>query len=234
MSFRDLLADTFHTLAAHKRRTALTMFGITWGIVSITLMVAAGEGLRVGLRAEEGRVRPGLHRLLGRAHQPAGRRHAGREADPVDGHRPRPGAAGLPFVPPRDAGARPGRRPRPKLVQRREPARDRLAAAVRRDPQHLRRRGTLPELGGRGAGPAGRSPRLRGQEAALRGPSRARGDDPGRRTSRTPWSGWRGRRRRTATTTGPTRARSSCPSGPSCATCPRGRPSGPTRWTGCS
>jgi hypothetical protein len=45
MSFRDLLADTFHTLAAHKRRTALTMFGITWGIISITLMVAAGEGL---------------------------------------------------------------------------------------------------------------------------------------------------------------------------------------------
>ena len=27
---------------------ALTMFGIAWGIVSITLMVAAGEGLRVG------------------------------------------------------------------------------------------------------------------------------------------------------------------------------------------
>jgi len=58
MSFRDLLADTFHTLAAHKRRTALTLFGITWGIVSITLMVAAGEGLRVGFerkKAEFGR-----------------------------------------------------------------------------------------------------------------------------------------------------------------------------------
>jgi putative ABC transport system permease protein len=58
MSFRDLLADTFHTLAAHKRRTALTMFGITWGIISITLMVAAGEGLGVGFdrkKAEFGR-----------------------------------------------------------------------------------------------------------------------------------------------------------------------------------
>ena len=58
MSFRDLLADTFHTLAAHKRRTALTLFGITWGIVSIVLMVAAGEGLRVGFerkKAEFGR-----------------------------------------------------------------------------------------------------------------------------------------------------------------------------------
>ena len=48
MVFRDLLHDTLRTLAAHKLRTALTMFGIAWGIISITLMVAAGEGLRVG------------------------------------------------------------------------------------------------------------------------------------------------------------------------------------------
>jgi putative ABC transport system permease protein len=48
MTFRDLLVDTVRTLWAHKLRTALTMFGIAWGIISITLMVAAGEGLRVG------------------------------------------------------------------------------------------------------------------------------------------------------------------------------------------
>ena len=48
MVFRDLLADTLRTLWAHKLRTFLTMFGIAWGIISITLMVAAGEGLRVG------------------------------------------------------------------------------------------------------------------------------------------------------------------------------------------
>jgi putative ABC transport system permease protein len=48
MSLRDLLFDTLRTLWAHKLRTFLTMFGIAWGIVSITLMVAAGEGLRVG------------------------------------------------------------------------------------------------------------------------------------------------------------------------------------------
>src|ERR1700693_932771 len=49
MDFRDLLSDTLRTLWAHKLRTFLTLFGIAWGIVSITLMVAAGEGLRVGL-----------------------------------------------------------------------------------------------------------------------------------------------------------------------------------------
>jgi len=48
MVFRDLFLDTIRTLWAHKLRTALTMFGIAWGIVSITLMVAAGEGLREG------------------------------------------------------------------------------------------------------------------------------------------------------------------------------------------
>jgi putative ABC transport system permease protein len=48
MVFRDLLTDVYRTLAAHRLRTALTMFGIIWGIVSIVLMVAAGEGLRVG------------------------------------------------------------------------------------------------------------------------------------------------------------------------------------------
>jgi putative ABC transport system permease protein len=48
MVLRDLFVDVYRTLAAHKLRTALTMFGIIWGIVSIVLMVAAGEGLRVG------------------------------------------------------------------------------------------------------------------------------------------------------------------------------------------
>jgi putative ABC transport system permease protein len=49
MVFRDLLLDTIRTLWSNKLRTFLTMFGIAWGIVSITLMVAAGEGLKVGI-----------------------------------------------------------------------------------------------------------------------------------------------------------------------------------------
>ncbi len=48
MGFRDLLADTLRTLWVHKLRTALTMFGIAWGIIAITLMVAAGEGFYRG------------------------------------------------------------------------------------------------------------------------------------------------------------------------------------------
>jgi putative ABC transport system permease protein len=53
MTFRDLLRDTLETLWAHKRRTLLTMFGIAWGIISITLMVAAGEGLGRGIQKQQ-------------------------------------------------------------------------------------------------------------------------------------------------------------------------------------
>jgi putative ABC transport system permease protein len=53
MTFQDLLRDTLATLWAHKRRTMLTMFGIAWGIISITLMVAAGEGLGRGIQKQQ-------------------------------------------------------------------------------------------------------------------------------------------------------------------------------------
>ena len=48
MVLQDLILDTIRTLWMNKLRTFLTMFGIAWGIVSIILMVAAVEGLRVG------------------------------------------------------------------------------------------------------------------------------------------------------------------------------------------
>src|ERR1700751_809291 len=53
MTFHDLLRDTIATLWAHKRRTLLTMFGVAWGIISITIMVAAGEGLGSGIQKNQ-------------------------------------------------------------------------------------------------------------------------------------------------------------------------------------
>jgi len=53
VSFKDLLRDTLVTLWAQKRRTLLTMFGIAWGIISITVMVAAGEGLGDGIQKNQ-------------------------------------------------------------------------------------------------------------------------------------------------------------------------------------
>jgi len=42
-----ILSQTFDTLRANKMRSLLTMFGIAWGIMSLILMTAIGEGIRV-------------------------------------------------------------------------------------------------------------------------------------------------------------------------------------------
>jgi putative ABC transport system permease protein len=80
MSLRDLFRDTIGTLKAHKLRTALTMFGIAWGIVSITLMVAAGEGLRVGQQTvSENFGKDIMIVFAGRTSMQAGGMRAGRQ-----------------------------------------------------------------------------------------------------------------------------------------------------------
>ncbi len=51
-----ILSQVFETLRANKLRSFLTMFGISWGILSLILMTAIGEGFRVAQEA-------GLHNL---------------------------------------------------------------------------------------------------------------------------------------------------------------------------
>lgn len=80
MNFRDLLNDTLRTLWSHKLRTFLTMFGITWGIISITLMVAATQGLRVGLKKNsESFAKDIMIFFAGRTSMQAGGMRAGRD-----------------------------------------------------------------------------------------------------------------------------------------------------------
>jgi putative ABC transport system permease protein len=80
MNFSDLLKDTLDTLWAHKLRTFLTMFGISWGIISITLMVAATQGLRVGLqRSNESFGKDIMIFFAGRTSMQAGGMRAGRD-----------------------------------------------------------------------------------------------------------------------------------------------------------
>src|ERR1035437_6017495 len=79
MDFRDLISDVFRTLWAHKMRTALTMFGIAWGVVSIVLMVAAGEGLRVGQKKQTDNLGKDILIVFsGRTSMQAGGARAGR------------------------------------------------------------------------------------------------------------------------------------------------------------
>jgi len=79
MPARELICDTLRVLWAHKMRAALTMFGIAWGIVSIVLMVAAGEGLRVGQeRQSENFGKDIMIVFAGRTSLQAGSTRAGR------------------------------------------------------------------------------------------------------------------------------------------------------------
>src|SRR4029079_16778850 len=79
MVLRDLIADVFRTLWAHKLRTFLTMFGIAWGIVSIVLMVAAGEGLRKGQEIQSRHLGKDIMIIFyGRTSLPAGGARAGK------------------------------------------------------------------------------------------------------------------------------------------------------------
>jgi putative ABC transport system permease protein len=79
MTLKDLFLDTLQTLWSHKLRTCLTMFGIAWGIISITLMVAAGEGLRVGqARVAENFAKDVMLVFNGRTSMQVGGQRAGR------------------------------------------------------------------------------------------------------------------------------------------------------------
>ena len=80
MTWRDLLADTVRTLWANKLRTFLTMLGIGWGVFSITLMSAAGEGLRVGQQKQAENFGKNLLIVFaGRTGMQAGGLRAGRQ-----------------------------------------------------------------------------------------------------------------------------------------------------------
>ena len=46
----EILLQTFRDIWAHKLRSALTMFGISWGIASIVFMIAIGDGFKLGYR----------------------------------------------------------------------------------------------------------------------------------------------------------------------------------------
>ena len=79
MVLRDLISDVLRTLWVHKLRTFLTMFGIAWGIVSIVLMVAAGEGLRKGQEVQAQTFGKDVMIVFhGRTSMQAGGLHAGR------------------------------------------------------------------------------------------------------------------------------------------------------------
>src|SRR5256885_8801915 len=48
ISVAEILAQVFSNLRANKLRSFLTMFGILWGVISVVVLSATGEGFRRG------------------------------------------------------------------------------------------------------------------------------------------------------------------------------------------
>src|SRR5262245_28587546 len=46
----EIFTQTVRNIWAHKLRSTLTMFGISWGIASIVFMIAIGEGFKSGYK----------------------------------------------------------------------------------------------------------------------------------------------------------------------------------------
>ena len=81
MSFAgEIFVQTLRNIWAHKLRSLLTMFGISWGIASIVFMIAIGEGFKIGYRQMLSAMGKDLIILWpGRTGMQAGGQRAGRD-----------------------------------------------------------------------------------------------------------------------------------------------------------
>jgi putative ABC transport system permease protein len=76
----ELCIQTLRNIWAHKLRSLLTMFGISWGIASIVFMIAIGEGFKSGYRNMLSSLGTDLVILWpGRTARQAGGQRAGRD-----------------------------------------------------------------------------------------------------------------------------------------------------------
>ena len=165
----------------HRFRAALSMLGISWGIVSVVVLLAYGDGFRGALDAGfRGRVLRRHRRRVARPDEPAGGRRARRQARARHDRRragDRRAAARQERQPGVHAGL-PGRL-REQAV---EPPGPRRRRELRRDAQRdAAARRPLPRRRGRAAAPARGVHRQRGAAEAVRRHPAGRRDDPDRR-----------------------------------------------------
>src|ERR1041384_6396083 len=50
-TLREIVREAFYGLYHHRFRAALSMLGISWGIIAVVVLLAYGEGFRVALNA---------------------------------------------------------------------------------------------------------------------------------------------------------------------------------------
>ena len=75
----ELFGQVFSSLLRNKLRSFLTMAGIAWGVASMVLIVAMGDGFKVGQRDRFRELGENIVDRLQRPHRKAGRRAARRD-----------------------------------------------------------------------------------------------------------------------------------------------------------
>ena len=79
----EILSEVWSNLKANKGRSFLTMFGIMWGIISITILSAMGEGFQRGNETVLRELGKNILIISERSDQPPGRRRTGRPPNPA-------------------------------------------------------------------------------------------------------------------------------------------------------
>ena len=77
---KPILGQAWEAMLYNRRRTAITMVGMAWGIATVVLLLAYGAGFQQRHRGHFRAMGHQHHRRVSRAHQRAGgRREIGRK-----------------------------------------------------------------------------------------------------------------------------------------------------------
>ncbi len=136
---REAFLQSIENLRANRLRSFLTMFGILWGMISVVILSATGEGFRRGNDHVLRELGQNIGIVWGgRTSMQAGGERAGRQIFlTVDDARAVAAEASMVDV--RQPRARTGRRPREEQLQRGVGARHRHRASLPEDPHHRAR-----------------------------------------------------------------------------------------------
>ena len=84
---REAIAQSIENLRANKLRSVLTMFGILWGVISVVVLSATGEGFQRGNQTVLEELGKNIAIVWGGRTTHAGRRRARRPPDLPDARR---------------------------------------------------------------------------------------------------------------------------------------------------
>ena len=80
---RDLMSQAYSAMRHNRRRTALTMLGMAWGIATVVLLLAYGAGFGRAIEVIFANWGTRIIGVFPGSHFAAGRRTEGRHPDPL-------------------------------------------------------------------------------------------------------------------------------------------------------